>query len=256
MKEYGFIRPEIQPDNYVLGWSPMPFVITKPNGNWFKDRPTKELQKRGFETYNCTSFNTLAMIEAYMKGVFGLTVNYSDRWVGIIAGTKPPGNDPHIVCEAIREYGLIPEEMLPFSDEIKTVEEYYSFKGADKDACYAEAKKWKEKYDFMHEWIMVEDQTRDEQITNMRAALRTSPLAIAVYAWAEDERGVYIKAGRENHWTFQWGHEEFIKAEDSYEPTLKDIDQDINFGKRIYIRDRAAKPVKRSFWAWLLNLFN
>lgn len=263
LKNSGFIAKPILPEHYVFGGDYMPYVIHREDGNWFASRPGKEYQRlNGCETFNCTGFNTLAQIECYMKEVFGIIVNYSDRWLGIVAGTTPPGNDPQNVYEAIRKYGLIPEEMLPFSSDITTVEEYYSFKGADEVACYRAGREWLAKYEFLHEWVVTEGQTKEEKLHNINVALKSSPLSLAVYAWHEDERGVYVKMGPENHWTFLWGQEMYGKVEDSYDPTLKDIDQDINYCKRIYIAERkqVEQPVdKPSWWSviigWLKKLF-
>lgn len=230
MKNFGYKPSVIDDTHYVLGASSMPFRVFREDGNWFASRPAKELQSGRYETYNCTSFNTLAQIECYMKEVFGLTVNYSDRFLGIVAGTKPPGNDPQTVYEAIRKHGLIPEEMLPYIDA--PAEEYYSFKGADEAKCRAEGKKWLEQWEFFHEWVTS---------TGIKTALKSSPLSRAVYAWSQDDRGIYIRQSGDNHWSFQYAHDLYGKFEDSYEPTLKDVDQDINFCKRIYIQKRQVK---------------
>lgn len=252
MNYTGFIKPTITKEHYVLGGSPMPFIVHKEDANWTKDLPEKEIQTNRFiDTSNCTAEGTTNQIEIYMREVFGLDVNYSARWVGIIAGTRPPGNDPQRVYEAIREYGLIPEEMLPFDDSITTIEEYYSFKGADEAACYAAAAEWKKKYDFYHEWAFGDGYSIEERINNMKMSLKTSPLCIAVYAWAIDERGVYVKLGDENHWTCCPNFEELQKVFDTYDPVDKTIDQEINFCKRIYIKERAqdiAAPTDTKNW--------
>ena len=140
LKNNGFIPPVIDKTHYVFGSNQMSFKVIQPDGDWSNVIPEEEKQYvLNFDTFNCVSFNTLNQIEMYMNKVFNEKINYSDRWLGIIAGTNPErgGNDPQTVYEAIRKYGLIPEEMLPFSEDLKTVEEYYSFKGADSDKCYA-----------------------------------------------------------------------------------------------------------------------
>lgn len=258
-KEYGFIKPTITREHYIFGASPVPFVVRKEDGNWFNSLPVKELQNTNFEKYNCTSYKTLDQIETYMLKVFGEKVNYSDRWLGIIAGTKPPGNDPQVVYEAIRKYGLIPEEMLPADANLANIGEYYSFKGADKEACYREGRKWLEKWDFYHEWVFGDGYTWEERIHNMKLAIKTSPLAVAVYAWAIDDRGVYVKMADENHWTTIYSIEEFQKVFDSYEPVLKDVDQEINFCKRIYMERKPLvelSTVKLNLWQRIIKWIN
>lgn len=259
---YGFIQPKIEREHYVLGGSNVPFVVLKEDGDWRATAlPVKELQAKKFDTYNCTSFNTLNQIEQYMFVRFGVNVNYSDRWLGIIAGTKPPGNDPHVVMEAIRKYGLIPEEMLPYSDDLETVEEYYSFKGLSQqqiDNLYAEGRKWFEAWDFKHEWCFTPDMPEDEKLVNIKASLKVSPLSLAVYAWYADNRGVYVRMGSDSHWTTCMCFDDFLKVYDSYEPFEKDVEQTIFYAKRINI-EKKTQIVKLTLWQkfinWLKKLF-
>lgn len=242
MKNTGFITPKITSDHYVMGAGNVNMQVLQPTGDWSDSLPITEKQSTpDFETCNCTGFGTTNLIEMYMFKRFGLKFNFSDRWVGIIAGTKPPGNDPHTVLEAIRQYGLIPEEMLPFSDDIKTAEDYFSFKGVDKEACYAEGKRWLQKYSLTHEWVFNPDDslTDEERLHNMRVALKYSPLGIAVYAWQADDRGVYVDVFGPNHWTSEYGVDQFQKIFDSYDPFTKSVDQKIVFCKRINIEERA-----------------
>lgn len=250
----GFIAPEtIAPEEWVLGASNTPkFPVLKEDGNWTNLLPTEERQNiRNIETYNCTGFNTLNPIEILIYQLTGERVNYSDRWVGIIAGTKEPGNDPHKVAEAIREYGLVKEESLPFSDDLKSIDEYYSFKGLSQgqiDDLYEEAKQWKAKYDFKHSWVFTPGQPIIEQINNIKIALKNSPLAVAVFAWASDNRNVYYKNGEENHWTNIYDVKDFIKVFDSYSPFKKDIEQELRYCKRysVTLKTDEITPEKRA----------
>lgn len=254
MKYTGFIKPQIDHTHYMLGSSPVPLKVIRENGDWSLYLPEKELQNIKFETYNCTSFNTLNQIEVYMKAVFGETVNYSDRWLGIIAGTKEPGNDPHVVMEAIRKHGLIPESMLPDDPKLASIDEYYSFMGADEAKCRAEGQRWLEKWDFKHEWVFSPDQPQEEKINNMKVALKYSPLALAVYAWAEDAHGVYIRLGDDCHWTMVYSYDDLQRVFDSYEPVLKDMNEAIFYCKRTHIeRKKKDTPSTLTFWQKFIN---
>lgn len=245
-KEYkGFIAPQpITPDQWVLGGSNTSlFPITKEDGNWTDTLSSNEKQNiRGIETYNCVGFNTLACVENLMSYKFGGVYNFSDRWLGIVAGTKAPGNDPQVVSEAIRKYGLIPESMLPFSDDIQNIDEYYSFKGLTKEqieACYAEGRKWLETYNFQHKWVYKENQPLEEKINNMKVGIKSSPLGIAVYAWASDARDVYISMGDPNHWTCVYNIEKFLEVIDTYEPFRKLVEQNIVWCKMYSIEKKS-----------------
>lgn len=264
IKYVGFIAPEIKTDQHLFG-DAIPFEILKTDGVWDSSANLNEEQRRRFETYNCTGFNTGKQIRIYLKEKFGIDFNPSDRWIGIIAGTQEPGNDPHRVMEAIREYGLIPEEMLPYSDDLNDIGEYYSFKGADRDACFAEGLKWKVKFLFLHDWVVVPGMVVEDKIKNIKLAIQTAPLSAAFYAWFQNEKGVYIKAGPENHWSLMVSFPDLQNIKDSYDPFDKMADQDILYCKRIYIEKKLPPVVppeplrvlcKVSFWDRILQIFN
>ena len=159
----GFIPPKEKPENYILGDGNVPQVVLQPNSDWTEYLPVEEKQNVNFETFNCVSFGTLSAIEVLMFRLFGEKHNYSDRFVGIMAGTKEGGNDPDTVCEAIRKYGLIPEEMLPMTG-VDNIDEYYSFKGADKEACLKAGQDWLEKFTFLHEDVFKPNEPKEEKI--------------------------------------------------------------------------------------------
>jgi len=195
----------------------------------------------GFETHNCTGFGATTQVEVQEKRLYGVERNYSDRWVAIIAGTKhKKGNNPHTVYEAIRKYGLIPEDMLPFSKAIDTPEEYFSFKGADEDECYAEGRKWLETYEFKHEWLW--GATRPANYLDViREAQQTCSLGLGVSAW-EKVNGEYVSTGKtNNHWTlgvnFVDGREQVFDTYMSGDTNLKILakDHNIRYAKRIYL---------------------
>lgn len=251
---YGFIKPVIIKEHRIFGSSVTSYKIHKEDGNWENDLAPKEIQNEFLETYNCTSYNTLSQIETYMKGVFGISVDYSDRWLGIIAGTRPPGNDPSRIYDAIRKYGLVPDHMLPSTPDITTIEEYYSFKGGDKDACYAEGQKWLEKWNFEHDWVFQGNYSIEKKINKMKLALKMSPLALAVYAWAQDQKGNYIRINDDNHWTNCYNIDQLLKIMDSYEPPKKDVDMEIYFCKMISISKIESSKKKENWLTRLLDL--
>lgn len=257
MKKYkGFIEPVIDNTHWFLGSGASAFEIFVEDGNWKKYLPEGELQSRnGIETFNCTGFNTLNAIETLEYRITGIRPNYSDRWLGIMAGTSAEkgGNDPHTVAEAIRKYGLIPEEMLPFTEDIKTPEEYYSFKGGDEKACREAAQKWLNAHEFTHDWVFKMEQPIDEKIQNMKTALKSSPLALSVFAWSADQRGVYVSLSQANHWTSMYSLGEFLNIFDSYDPFLKLVEQNSMFCKRYSIKIKEFTPEKKSLFIQVLR---
>lgn len=177
-------------------------------------------------------------------------MNYSERDLGIRAGTQPPGNSPHIVAEALRNQGVIPDELLPFSNEITSVEDFYSYKGGDKNKCDAAAKQWLKNYTFGHDWVFDDASNLKQNQELMKKALQYSPLGVAVFAWYQEPvTGYYISVGPANHWVTLYGYEEnkYWKIFDSYDSTHKQLHWDFPFAmaKRYTIQRQAPK---QSFW--------
>lgn len=168
------------------------------------------------------------MCEFYLKAKYGGDYNYSDRFTGIIAGTRPPGNDPNIVLEAVRHNGFIPEAELPFSSDLKTIDDYFSFKGADEVKCRKDGFDWLKSFTLKHDWLHNDNTPVDPEM--IKVALKYSPLGVAVAAWTFGEY-FYIRAGEDNHWIVMYGYEDnkYWKIFDSYDNTHKQLAWDFNF---------------------------
>lgn len=243
MKTYrGFKEPIIDETHWKLGSSGV-WPIKNPTGNWGDPLPDREYQRKKFDTDNCTGHGWLSAIEMYMFKVYGLTVNYSDRWLGTIAGTGDGGNDPHTVAEAIRKYGLVPEYMMPFSPDLKNIDEYYSFKGVDEAACRAMGQKWLEIWSFNHDWVFEpsDDLTPEEKRNRIKEELFVSPVPLSVRAW-DEENGIYVKdkGVKDNHWTAEYDQKVYNYIFDTYDPIEKklDIDYDFKYAKRFKIEKK------------------
>ena len=252
--KYGYIPDIIHPDDYVFGGrqiAGLPLVL---DGQWDEFLPTDEYQNiNNVETQNCTSFGTLNALEILINKVFKIKANYSDRFLGIVAGTNPSGNSPHKVAETIRKYGNINEELLPFNSTITEWKKYYSpFPMTDK--FLKEAKKWLSKYDFKHEWVA--NNSKD-----LKNALCFSPLGVSVYAW-EQKGGYYVKpeGATDNHWVILYGFEDgkYWQIFDSYDNTKKQLDWNFKFGlvKRYSISPMLKKNFLKVIHSFFLSLFN
>lgn len=230
MKNYGFVPPIFEDNHFVLGGvNSLVKVVLQSDGQWDNYLPEKEIQNiNGVETYNCTSFGTCNIFEMLFKKVYGLANNFSDRFVGIQAGTRPPGNDPHKVAQAIRHSGLIPEGLLPFKD-IFNWEEYYSYKGGNCIECEVSGKEFLDRWWIGHEWVFTTGNHRQEA---MMESLRYSPLGVSVTAWYV-EGDLYVDRGQpNNHWCVLYGYEKdkYWKVFDSYDLSTKKLDWNFNFG--------------------------
>lgn len=272
MKNTGFIQPKIEQDQYVLGGVvSLPKVILRSDGQWTSFVTPYEPQRKVFETFNCTGFNTLDCIEMLFKQN-GFEKNYSDRFVGVVAGTNPAigGNDPHTVAETIRKNGLIDEEMMPFSDSLKSVEEFYSFMGVDEEKCMDEGEKWLKSWGFGHEWVF-NGYVENKQALIMEA-LKYSPLGVSVKAWEKGANGLFTKGKgeRDNHWTCIVGYVEgqYWIIDDSYledgQP-IKHLEWDYDFGfckryaltkKKEVVEVKCAEFSFRGIVSWFFNRNN
>jgi len=91
----GFIPDVIYPEDYVFGSGQLRSEMLQPGGQWDEYLPSDELQKRnGLETMNCTVYGTLNCLEILLKRKYGIDENFSERYVGIAAGTTTAGNSP------------------------------------------------------------------------------------------------------------------------------------------------------------------
>jgi hypothetical protein len=243
---HGFVAPVITDDQYVLGASKLPTNVLVANRNWLPFRTGDERQRRIFETFGCTCYNTLKSISQLEKRIYGETKNYSERFIYILAGVKPPGADPHVICETIRKYGLIPEEMLPFDDSITSLEQYADPKAITPEMI-DEGFGWKVRNEFMHEWVFNSNlHSLEEKQRRIHEALQYSPLGASVDGWRE-ENGLYTKpaGGEDNHWTEVAGTTQnyYHTADDSYDPFEKKLAYTYDFGfmKRYHLRRRTPE---------------
>ena len=254
----GFQPDVIVPEDYVLGGFQVPTDMLEPQGQWDRWLPEKEVQKRNIETFNCTAFATTNQIEIYEARKFNTNVNYSDRYLGSLAGTYPPGNSPHRVLETVRKIsGLIEEEELPFGGE--TAHEYYRVNIPSESLN--KGKKWLSKRVFRHEWVFDQKNVLPEKRHKIMEALMYSPVAVSVFAWAQDDNGLYIKpeGTQDTHWTLCYGYEEgkYWKIYDSYPDSdgvvKKKVawDTDFMLAKRIYIDKKLSSNFWTKWFSWI-----
>ncbi len=252
LNKYGYIKDRRTRDNFVLGgFTKVPKVVLQPDGQWDNGLVDIEIQRnKFFDSYNCTGFTISTIAEMTMKKKYGLKVNYSDRALGINAGTYPPGNTVSKVSDTARRKGLIKETLLPFKD-IRNVDEYYSPSPLPED-LKQKGLLWKDRYTLMHEWV-------DEK--DLKEALTYSPIGIAVYAWFENSDGIYSKPkGQEDtHFTVLYGYDDkrqVWKIFDSYDNTKKlyTYSSGISTAKRYYIEEKSVEEQNRNILQKFINL--
>jgi len=255
---YGFIKPKLDNTQFVLGalGQSLPTVVVRPDGQWDDFLPKDEFQRNEFfDTYNCTGYATQNAIEILLKAKYGEDHDFGERCLGVWAGTYPPGNDPHIVIEAARKKGLVPDTMLPFTSSIKSADEYYDLDGFA-SVLDSAGKLFLTRYDVGHEWIFNKELPSEEQRARMIEALQYSPLGVAVYAWAK--RGeVYVRKGEDTHWTVIYGYypNGDWKCYDSYDSSKKRLDKDFGFTyiKRYHVEKKTELQKRGSLFSLILD---
>lgn len=240
IKQRGFVADNITPDQYVFGSEQLGGEVLQEDGQWDDYLPEKEIQRKNrVETMSCVSFGTLNCLETLFKRVYGTDNNYSDRFLAVVSETTKRGNSPHKVGEALRRFGSVKEEVLPFSDDIKSWDDYHS---GITDGILKKGGEWLDDYNFGHDWVFTRGSLEYKQ-KMIKAGLRYSPIGVSVYAWKQ-KGGYYYKndTDRDNHWCTVYGYEDgkYWKVYDHYDNVHKKLVWDYNFGfaKRYTISKR------------------
>ena len=219
--------------DYILGASP---VIKKEiNTNWKDWKPEHEIQaKRYFDTVSCVSYSATDVIEYLMTWALnnnqissadikwlkkptvngknypsyfknGL-INFSDRFVAILGETTKAGAYQYKVGDAIRKYGLIPQDMLPTTDSIISFEEYIGFEITQEMLDLG--KEFIKRFPINYEWAFNID------------ALKYAPIQVCV-SYADGE-GILCPTSKVNHAIVAINAtDDYIEVDDSYQRQFK-----------------------------------
>ncbi len=211
VKQTGFIDAKPRPTDYLNGV--LPYEVINENGDWKDYLPKGEIQAKmfTFDTQSCVSFSAINTIEAQLKKLTGKEFNFSDRFLAIMSGTTKQGNSFVNVEDAIRKYGLIPEEMLPFGGN--TWEEYHD-RSLITDTMLKAGQEFLKKYDIGYEF-----QTEDFDVQ-----LKQSPLQVAIPKTPQHA----ILMPNKTHFF------------DSYEPFYKKQNKDIAYGFKLVIKEKTG----------------
>ncbi len=235
---HGFVYEPTQEDHWIMGSG----KATKrfggsalmPDGHgWQAYKPVSELQRRqGFETMACTVFGSLNAWETLAKflGFNDFPSNCSDRFNAILAGITPQGGSPQQSAESIRKYGVIPEEVLPFSNDIHDWSGYYSPYPMD-PAMITLGKSITNKFTLGHEYVF--NGIASDKPTLLKKALERGPVCVSIYAWKMNQEGLYFKEATDidQHWVELLDYEEgkHWVIFDQYDPFIKFVAWNTDF---------------------------
>lgn len=247
MKNYGLLESLHEVGEYILGQSKTPYIPFNESGDWEDYLPAYENQttKLGSETSGCTAHGSLNQLETLLKFLYGNEPNFSERYTYNLVPIDPAkGANPHNTHECIRKHGVIDERLLPMT---RSIDEYLD-KDAITGSLMARGQNWLIKHDYRHEWLW---DRRPENYTDiLKEALQTSPIAVSVTAWNE-QNGVYVSYGDQvnNHYCLLYKYDDdgYPWVFDSYDHSKKKLAKDHNIrrAKRIWVQ-RRTKPAMRT----------
>lgn len=202
--------------------------IIRPDGQWDNDLPQREIQAFPWgESWACTVFGTENTLQILMKAKYGIEEEYTERYHSAIVGIRESyGGNPHDTSESIRKNGQLPYSLLPF-EGVRSFEEFNSPKPMTAGHL-ARGRQWLDTWQYGHDWL------GNFSASNIKEALKRSPLGAGVCAWYFDSgRGVYYKpTGRkDNHWVTIFGYVDgqYWKVFDHYDSLIKHLDWNYPF---------------------------
>lgn len=253
-KHYGLILEPLKPTDFVLGTSQSLEAkygaeAVNPSGDWSNFTPSEEDQSTMTgDTWACTNFNTIDAVEMLHRLQYGAPLNLSDRFSAVMSGTKPGvGNSPQKAADSLRRDWSVLEPEWP---DVNTVEEFFApIPASLKTLAVGRGAEFEFGY-----------QVVPNSAASIKAALRTSPVCIAVTAWVE-KNGVYVRGDfSENHWTtiikvLDNGN---YKVFDSFYPFIKEVHPSAaqSLAMSYYLKKQiASEGAWRKFLRLLASLF-
>jgi hypothetical protein len=241
-----FFYPDIKGSDYVFGSGEVLGNILAFDGDWRPFLPPSEHQRRNnIESSSCFIEAQQHTIATILERQYSLVdENYSSRFNLIFSEATPSGGDPLKGAQTFRDYGLIPDTLLPFSDLITNWHQFNSFFLGDRDQCIKAGIEWRAKWVPKYDIVINREMDVETKYKRLKDALKYSPICVSV---AEDyETGkpkpkgvfdihmvelVYID---EKNRPYIW---------DTYEPFLKRLapNYDFEFGMRWTVEPNTIK---------------
>lgn len=185
-------------------------IVLKEDGQWLDSLPTFEPQSNTWvDAMDCVTMSAHNCIETHAK-LKGIDLNLADRFTANLSGTTHGGNSFGNVWDSIVKYnGVVPEELWPFTPDIKTWEDFYKDIPQEvKDIGQESLKTLKIRYEYV-------------PTSSLTQSLKYSPVQIAIYAYPQQGAdGVYVATTKKaNHAVMLCGYvqNKYWLIFDSYE---------------------------------------
>lgn len=259
-----FKYPDLSHTDFRFGSaSQVPAVPLRENGDWRDFLPQGELQMRhGVETSVCFIEAQQHAIATIMEEVyFIINRDFAARWNLLHVDGSPEGGSPIEAAQSFRHDGLIAENLLPFSDDISSWDEFNSYKGGDEKKCKKAGEEFLKEWDLKWDIVIEREDKPEDKKAKLREALKYSPVPISVPAWFQSG-DVFVRPPymtEDNHLTLAvfMDAEGHIYVFDTYEPFIKKLDKDISpeFGIRWSVKklEVPSAPLKKSFLKAILD---
>ncbi len=198
-----FVYPTFKDTDFHFGSGELKGVPLREDGDWRDYVPQGEEQKRnGVESSACFVEAQLHAISTIQEEQYGIVdQDFSDRFTLIYSNGSPYGGSPLDSAAAVRNKGVIPESMLPFSGDIVSWDEFNSFKGGNEKACITAGKLWLKRWSPYNDIVFRREETIENKYRKLREALKYSPVPMSVAAWYRNADGLYYKpdGAEDNH---------------------------------------------------------
>jgi len=229
------IQPK-RPTDYSIG--ALDETPINPSGNWKDCLPIKEYQNRGLETVACVSFSALNCLEILHKRLYGVEMNWSDRFTAKMSNTTHRGNWLTTVADSIRHDGLILEKDYPsiwtsWDNYYQEVPQELKNKG----------KEFLKQYKINYEWIIP---TNPDTLIY---ALKIAPIQVVVHAWSNKVNGIYQRTEKPlNHAVVLINsvYGKYWEIFDTYDGIIKKLawDYNINHGFKYSLTKNNMRFIK------------
>lgn len=248
-----FIYPTIRPTDFRLG--ALEQEVLREDGDWRDFIPQDEPQRRhGIESSSCYIQAQQRAIATILEETHGvIDSNFSERFNFILSNGTQWGGNPIEGADSIRKDGLIPDNILPFSELIASWDEFNSWKGGHEVLCKSYGQKFLEQWGINYEIVFLRDEPIEEKYKKLSRALKYSPVPMSVYGWIE-ENGVYVKTEElaDNHLALcvYLDENNCSYILDTYEPYIKKLQPfyPSDFAMSLSVKKKIVEKPKSTFW--------
>lgn len=265
-----FIYPEIKREHHRFGVNSVEAPDLREDGDWRDYTPPDEKQNvRGIESSACyieASQHAIAIVEEEQFKI--IDNNYSARYNALLSDGTPDGGDPIAGGDSIRWYGLIPDAMMPFSDEIESWQDFHSWMGVDETACRVAGRKDTELWKRNHSIVYERHEPFEVKFDKLAKALKKGPVCISVWGKVGPD-GNYLpkpSTAQDTHLVVALyiDHDNCIWIRDTYEPFTKKLPPYYNsdFGMSWTVSKieppkpdpiKEKEPLLSVIWKWIVK---